>query len=501
MKRVSELLILDSIKNYRAAWNRRAAGDLLVEAFACWLELESNAPANAGKLAEGLRGRSGAKRNYRDVAASGFLVASSPTGGVSTAYFREGLIWLTQRKATFEHVPTGIAVDGIALLGVAVGVIHLGDASLVAKVRDWFTDFLAASLAFPRIPLWQKIVMRAAGGFVGVVGVNPTYEKESSDVCLALLIRGVVKSPTPDEPDMASEDFLMLLRHNPESDLEPERLALRLTAFKFMDGGTSTIARSKRDPMANPSKNRPTIVKNDEAGHLAFAWLMLQRSISAVPASKYFLGVVGIAAALSLVGALVLYNWKVAFVGGIAIFIGGVVVVVFANLARLKSGHFQMPALVLTWLSIGLVSATAVCLFTSVFWGRPLDLRRWLDDKAMSSRPELPKQTIDEIWRMVPDKAEVHVLIPDCSPAEFNRVLGHLQNSIEDKNRFLLVHGGGMGDAETKAAVASLNRGEEVKLDFPKPDYWLVLNIAERQATLFRRIQASKIATEGMPAW
>lgn len=253
--------------------------------------------------------------------------------------------------------------------------------------------------------------------------------------------------------------------------------------------------------MANPSKNRPTIVKNDEAGHLAFAWLMLQRSISAVPASKYFLGVVGIAAALSLVGALVLYNWKVAFVGGIAIFIGGVVVVVFANLARLKSGHFQMPALVLTWLSIGLVSATAVCLFTSVFWGRPLDLRRWLDDKAMSSRPELPKQTIDEIWRMVPDKAEVHVLIPDCSPAEFNRVLGHLQNSIEDKNRFLLVHGGGMGDAETKAAVASLNRGEEVKLDFPKPDYWLVLNIAERQATLFRRIQASKIATEGMPAW
>ncbi len=384
MKRTNELLILDAINTYRAAWKRRAADDLLVEAFACWLEPESNAPANAGNLAEELRGRCGAKRTYRDVAASGFLVVSTPTGGASTGYFRDGLTWLTQRKATFEHVPTGIAVDGVALLGIAVGTTHLGDAPLITQVRNWFADFLAASLALPRIPLWQKLLMRAAGRLVGVIGVHLTYEKESPDVYLALHVRGVIKSPTSGEADVARNDFLCLLRHSPESDLEPERLALRLAAFEYLEGGTSTDAISKRKRMAKPAATQLLAVEDKEEPHQAFAWRMLSRAITAVPAVKYFLGVVGIAAALSLVGALVLYNWKVAFVGGVAIFIGGVTVVVFANLARLKTGHFKLPALVLTWLAIVLVSATAVCLFTSVFFGRPLDLRRWLDEKVVS---------------------------------------------------------------------------------------------------------------------
>jgi hypothetical protein len=122
-----------------------------------------------------------------------------------------------------------------------------------------------------------------------------------------------------------------------------------------------------------------------------FAERILFRAIAAVPAVRYFLAVVGIAAATSLVGALLFYNWKVAFVGGITMLLGGGAVVVFANLVRLGSGYFKWPALILTWTSILLVAATAVLLFTSIFFGKPLELREWLNQnqsrQATSPQP------------------------------------------------------------------------------------------------------------------
>jgi uncharacterized membrane protein YeaQ/YmgE (transglycosylase-associated protein family) len=114
------------------------------------------------------------------------------------------------------------------------------------------------------------------------------------------------------------------------------------------------------------------------AGIIALARNLLREAIRAVPAIRYFLGVVGAAAAASLVGALFFYTWRVAFVGTVILFVGAIAVVIFANLSKLERRFWHVPALILTWLTIVLFTSTAICLFTSVFFAVPLDLREWL---------------------------------------------------------------------------------------------------------------------------
>jgi len=137
---------------------------------------------------------------------------------------------------------------------------------------------------------------------------------------------------------------------------------------------------------------------------------LIDRAIREIPAARYFLGVVGIAAALSLTGALLLYNWKVAFVGGIVVFFGAVLVVVFANLARLGPGWLKLPAIVLTWMSIILIGATAICLFTSVFFGVPLNLKRWFDD--VTSTNKLKMTPIHDTVARIPEGTQVFMPSP-----------------------------------------------------------------------------------------
>lgn len=125
----------------------------------------------------------------------------------------------------------------------------------------------------------------------------------------------------------------------------------------------------------------------DESGTnvLTLARRLLDQSIKAVPALRYFLGVVGAAAAATIAGALFFYSWRFAFVGTLTLLGGAIAVVVFANLARFDRHTLRLPALILTWVTIALVIATATCLFTSTFFGKPLDLRTWFVDTAGTS--------------------------------------------------------------------------------------------------------------------
>jgi hypothetical protein len=67
-----------------------------------------------------------------------------------------------------------------------------------------------------------------------------------------------------------------------------------------------------------------------------------------------------------------------------------VVLLIFARLSARASRHFVLPALFLTWGSLGLVLATAGALFTSAFFGRPIDLRPAGSVRGVAPETPLP---------------------------------------------------------------------------------------------------------------
>jgi hypothetical protein len=108
---------------------------------------------------------------------------------------------------------------------------------------------------------------------------------------------------------------------------------------------------------------------------------ILKQAIKAVPAVKYALGVAGIIAVIAIVRGFGI-DFRVALFGAIVMFVLMTMLVIFASLARQKGSQFRLPALIFTWFSLICVMAVSVTLFTSVFWGRPVDLRSLLATKA-----------------------------------------------------------------------------------------------------------------------
>jgi hypothetical protein len=364
--------VLTSYKQHLALWEKCQKSELLIRALAIWLKQSRTEPHEVNAILSELSGKLGASRGYRDVAAAGYLIAAAPHVQ-GTASFRDGVLWLTERTAIIERTPTGIAVDGVALFGVALGAASISDDSLRTKVAEWLSSFLSISMKSPGIPEWQKLLMHEAGVRVGIsVGQRPSSQPLDVFAAVAARDSNLVKL-------FNRAELVNFLRQGPEPELEPERLLLRLAAFDWVqqNGEEKT-----QDMKHSDSEKKRSAPPSELSSDRNFAWEMLSRAIAEVPAVKYFLGVVGLAAATSLVGALLLYNWKVAFLGCLVVFLGGILVVIFANLSRLGAPYLKWPALVLTWLTIILISATAICLFTSVFLGTPLDLRRWLDDKS-----------------------------------------------------------------------------------------------------------------------
>lgn len=112
----------------------------------------------------------------------------------------------------------------------------------------------------------------------------------------------------------------------------------------------------------------------------------LQEAIKAVPAVRYALGIGGIIAVIAIVSSFGI-GFRVALFGTVVMLVLMTVLVIFAKLAGQASSSFQAPALVFTWFSLILFMAVSVVLFTSVFWGIPVDLRNLLGVSVPETKP------------------------------------------------------------------------------------------------------------------
>jgi len=104
---------------------------------------------------------------------------------------------------------------------------------------------------------------------------------------------------------------------------------------------------------------------------------ILQDAIQAVPAVKYALGVAGIVAAVAIVTSFGI-DLRIAGFGAVITFVLMVALVVFAKISKTPSGDLVVPARVMMWSFLVLLIATAVLLFSSVFFRWPIDLQEWL---------------------------------------------------------------------------------------------------------------------------
>ena len=131
------------------------------------------------------------------------------------------------------------------------------------------------------------------------------------------------------------------------------------------DGKLHSVQIDDKEEMSDGGRDQPVA-----GGPLG----LLQAAIKAIPQMKYALGVVGMGAAAAL--ALGLLGSPTGAVVGVSLAVAfSVVLVVFAKLAQAKASAFLRPALILLWSTILMFPPLLLCLFTSFFFGKPLDFR------------------------------------------------------------------------------------------------------------------------------
>ncbi len=119
---------------------------------------------------------------------------------------------------------------------------------------------------------------------------------------------------------------------------------------------------------------------------------LLQEAIKAVPALKYALGIVGVVSAIAIVASLGI-SFQVAVFGTIVMLLLMTLLVVFSKLTTIAPPLFVTPVLVFMWSSLVLTIATALLLFSSVFFRWPVDLHTWIASGPIPPTTSAPRQT------------------------------------------------------------------------------------------------------------
>jgi hypothetical protein len=119
---------------------------------------------------------------------------------------------------------------------------------------------------------------------------------------------------------------------------------------------------------------RPIQPVSPAGGDAMQPFKVLTEAIRAVPAVKYALGIAGVIAVIAIVKGFGV-DYRVAALGVVVMLVLMTALVIFAKLTSKHESVFHWPAIILTWFALVLTMATAVMLFSSVFWGKPLELR------------------------------------------------------------------------------------------------------------------------------
>lgn len=119
-------------------------------------------------------------------------------------------------------------------------------------------------------------------------------------------------------------------------------------------------------------------------------WQALKQAIKEIPATKYFLGVVGLAGAAIIIGNFFAFNWLTAFLACVIVFFGAVAIIFLQRITSLRPKNLYVPTLVIIWPFVISLSLIQIFLLTSFFFGLPLDMRpeRFSPDRKITTNSQ-----------------------------------------------------------------------------------------------------------------
>ncbi len=226
------------------------------EVFTAWLLPHENLGLEPPeKAAAEAATHTGAARSYQDVAVLGFR-ADIGTNQPQIEALEHGLLWLSGRPCSLNETPTGVTVDAIAVLGVALGARSLGNHQTRELISEWLASFIFTSYEMRDTESWQKCLYVAAQR-VAELKPDLTVPNDDSvaDVCLALTAKGLIESKDSEDLALKAIHYLKTMAGNPA---ELGRIALSLAAHNALNSPifAGGAAAKEQAPMTKLSDDR-----------------------------------------------------------------------------------------------------------------------------------------------------------------------------------------------------------------------------------------------------
>lgn len=231
---VNELTHWQLRKSLAAAAEDDAQQPLHARAFAAWIKQESlgGVLSLLADLATQAATATGPARETPHVAVLGYAASLD---SLYVGPFREALSWLQQRKYFQPGRPLTFEIDGLALLGVAVGILKL-DSSTANSARTWLESLLTESLRRPRPADWNESLIHAAR-----IVLSPGADAASSAmVADDLAISLAAKSLTPITEASRANAWNIISALTGEAD-GMTRAATQLAALTLLLRDASTL--------------------------------------------------------------------------------------------------------------------------------------------------------------------------------------------------------------------------------------------------------------------
>lgn len=239
-----QALLLDDARAVLHAIVTSTGNYALEEVFAYWLVPNlSNKEVVLSTIAKAATA-SGAQRTYQEVAILGYGTDITEFTEEYTSCLNTGLELLSGREPISEGVPMGFVVDGVAMLGIAIGAsraeTHI---RLKEQIAAWI-ERCRNALAMASVPDWQRTLLTAAEIKSGCkVLAGPAHSTDGFDVRVMLRAKGIF-----DSDDLAEEDEVQListLQSQRSSELSKCRAAIRLFGLDFIRSKSPTVAMNR----------------------------------------------------------------------------------------------------------------------------------------------------------------------------------------------------------------------------------------------------------------
>lgn len=249
MRGADEILLGDASAALVRRLGELAGQRSLDEAFAAWLLPTENIGLDLKAAAGEAATRTGAARTYQDVAVLGFHADTGLIEDAEVGALENGLQWLSGRPSLVNETPTGVSVDAVAVLGVALGARFLGDHDASKLITEWMAKFIHKSYEMRDVEGWHKCLFAAAQRAAKVIPELPIPDDASvADIRVALTGRGLLLRREGAESEKEAQRALLNLKGRGIADAELPRAALSLAAYNLLSNASTATALESSTP-------------------------------------------------------------------------------------------------------------------------------------------------------------------------------------------------------------------------------------------------------------